>query len=86
MDDILQQAQKLENDYIRGWKEKGGKVLGYICVATPVELIEAGGILPYRIRALGSRFGLWAQAKPSWQMPIFPGSIVLFVVPALIWA
>ena len=54
MDDILQQAQKLENDYIRGWKEKGGKVLGYICVATPVELIEAGGILPYRIRALGS--------------------------------
>ena len=42
------------NDYVREWKEKGGKVLGYTCVGTPVEIIEAAGILPYRIAALGN--------------------------------
>ncbi len=41
------------NDYVKAWKDGGGKVLGYACVATPVELIEAAGLLPYRIKALG---------------------------------
>lgn len=40
-------------DYVREWKEKGGRVLGYACVANPVEIIEAAGILPYRIKAFG---------------------------------
>jgi benzoyl-CoA reductase/2-hydroxyglutaryl-CoA dehydratase subunit BcrC/BadD/HgdB len=33
--------------------QKGPTGLGYACVATPVELIEAAGILPYRIKAFG---------------------------------
>ncbi len=47
------QSTDLYTDYVRDWKEKGGKVIGYACVATPVELIEAAGILPYRIKAFG---------------------------------
>jgi bzd-type benzoyl-CoA reductase N subunit len=47
------QSTDLYTEYVRDWKEKGGKVLGYACVATPVEMIEAAGILPYRIKAFG---------------------------------
>ena len=51
---VLGMETEIYNDYVRDWKDKGGKVLGYSCVATPVELIEAAGILPYRIKALGN--------------------------------
>ena len=53
MEKILSHAGKIENDYVKEWKKKGGKVFGYTCVATPVEVLEAGGILPYRIRGGG---------------------------------
>jgi len=54
MDEILKQSQLIENDYVKQWKNSAKPVVGYICVATPIEIIEAGGILPYRVRALGS--------------------------------
>ena len=47
------QSTDLLTEYVRDWKDRGGKVLGYACVATPVEIIEAAGILPYRIKAFG---------------------------------
>jgi benzoyl-CoA reductase subunit C len=50
----LGRETEIYNDYVKDWKSKGGRVLGYSCVATPVELIEAGGLLPYRIKALGN--------------------------------
>ncbi|NPV58029.1 MAG: 2-hydroxyacyl-CoA dehydratase [Actinobacteria bacterium] len=50
---LQSQSTDIYTEYVRDWKEKGGKVLGYACVATPVELIEAAGILPYRIKAFG---------------------------------
>ncbi len=50
----LERETEIYNDYVKEWKNKGGKVLGYSCVATPVELIEAAGLLPYRIKALGN--------------------------------
>jgi benzoyl-CoA reductase/2-hydroxyglutaryl-CoA dehydratase subunit BcrC/BadD/HgdB len=50
---ILEREKELYNDYVRKWKDEGGRVLGYACLATPVELIEAAGLLPYRIKALG---------------------------------
>jgi benzoyl-CoA reductase subunit C len=51
--ELQNQSEDIFNQYVRDWKEKGGKVLGYGCVATPVEIIEAAGILPYRVKALG---------------------------------
>lgn len=54
MDEIIKQSQAIENEHLKRWKSQGGKVVGYICLATPTEIIEAGGLFPYRIRALGS--------------------------------
>ncbi len=53
MKDLQTRSTDIFTEYVKDWKEKGGKVLGYACVATPTELIEAAGILPYRIKALG---------------------------------
>jgi benzoyl-CoA reductase subunit C len=54
MEEILKQSTAIENDAVRQWKRDAGKVVGYICVATPTELIEAAGVMPYRVRALGN--------------------------------
>jgi benzoyl-CoA reductase subunit C len=62
---ILVKEQELYNDYVREWKERDGRVLGYACLATPVELIEAAGLLPYRIKALGRSNTEMADAEMS---------------------
>ena len=54
MSKITELSSVIENEYVRKWKDEGGKVIGYACVATPVEVIEAAGILPYRLVALGN--------------------------------
>jgi benzoyl-CoA reductase subunit C len=41
------------NSAIKTWKEKGNKVIGFLCSFVPEEIIYAAGILPYRIRATG---------------------------------
>ena len=51
---ITEQASVIENEYVRGWKGEGRKVVGFACIATPVEVIEAAGLLPYRLTALGN--------------------------------
>ncbi len=65
MEDVLRQSAVLQNELVKGWKEKGGKVVGYTCTATPVEVLEAAGLLPYRIRALGSSETEMADARLS---------------------
>ena len=37
------------NRAVRDWKEKGGKVIGYLCTYVPEELIAAAGLLPLRM-------------------------------------
>ncbi len=37
------------NEPIKEWKEKGGKVVGWICTYVPEEIIYAAGLLPVRI-------------------------------------
>ncbi len=46
--------EEIHNRYVKEWQEKGGKVLGYACVTLPIEIVEAAGILPYRIKAMGN--------------------------------
>ncbi|MDI6874218.1 2-hydroxyacyl-CoA dehydratase subunit D [Candidatus Solincola sp.] len=53
MDELCRMARKLVPPRLREWKEGGGQVVGYTCVATPREIFDAAGILPYRLRALG---------------------------------
>ncbi|MDP8257472.1 MAG: 2-hydroxyacyl-CoA dehydratase family protein [Candidatus Alcyoniella australis] len=65
MQQLMEQAGMLRNDYLAAWQEDGGKVVGYACVATPTEIIEAAGLLPYRIRALGNNRTELADAHLS---------------------
>jgi len=54
MEEVARLSETIENDSVKEWKAGGGKVVGYACVCTPVEILDAAGILPYRIRALGN--------------------------------
>ncbi len=54
LEELVIPARAIGNPYIERWKEKGGKVIGYFCTYVPVEVIHAGGMLPYRMRATGS--------------------------------
>lgn len=54
MKEAMDLAQEVENEAVKEWKSGGGRVLGYACITTPPEVIDAAGILPYRIRALGN--------------------------------
>lgn len=51
---LMASATELVPSRLREWKEGGGRVVGYTCVATPREIFDAAGILPYRVRALGN--------------------------------
>jgi len=53
MDYINDINQTFENKHVRAFREAGGKVVGFTCVFTPVELLDAAGVMPYRIKALG---------------------------------
>ncbi len=45
--------RSFENQHVRAFRAAGGKVVGYTCVFTPVELLEAAGVMAYRLRAMG---------------------------------
>lgn len=45
-------ASVLENDYVKKAKAEGVPVVGYACLATPREIFDAAGILPYRLRGM----------------------------------
>jgi benzoyl-CoA reductase/2-hydroxyglutaryl-CoA dehydratase subunit BcrC/BadD/HgdB len=42
------------NQHIQDWKSSGRGVIGYFCSYVPVELIQAAGLLPVRLRGAGS--------------------------------
>jgi bzd-type benzoyl-CoA reductase N subunit len=52
---LSEAAETIVNPAIQSWKDKGGKVVGYFCSAFPDELVTAAGLLPFRIRATGSK-------------------------------
>jgi bcr-type benzoyl-CoA reductase subunit C len=47
-------ANTLENQYIQKWKKSGGKVVGYSCTFIPEEIIHAAGLMPFRLRGIGT--------------------------------
>jgi benzoyl-CoA reductase/2-hydroxyglutaryl-CoA dehydratase subunit BcrC/BadD/HgdB len=44
-----------ENETVKQWKQRGGKVVGYICPNVPEEIIMVAGALPYRMRSRESK-------------------------------
>lgn len=47
-------ATSLDNEFLIKWKNEGLKVMGYTCTFIPEEIIHAAGLLPYRIRGIGT--------------------------------
>ncbi|HUU63921.1 MAG TPA: 2-hydroxyacyl-CoA dehydratase family protein [Dehalococcoidia bacterium] len=56
---VLQQFQEatetIVNPELKKWIEQGGKVVGHFCSYGPEEIITAAGMVPFRMRATGSR-------------------------------
>jgi len=52
MNELFSLARTIRNPHLDDWMKGGGKVLGFSCVSTPREIMDAAGVLPYRIRAL----------------------------------
>lgn len=53
MEEFTKVTESIANDYVHDWKNRGGKVVGYICCLIPKELFVAAGILPFRVRGTG---------------------------------
>lgn len=51
---LKEAAANLENSFIRQWKKDGKQVVGYTCTFIPEEIIHAAGLLPYRVRGIGT--------------------------------
>ncbi|HOD72865.1 MAG TPA: 2-hydroxyacyl-CoA dehydratase family protein [Deltaproteobacteria bacterium] len=47
-------AQDLQNIFVRERKQAGGRVVGYSCTFIPEEIIHAAGLLPFRLRGIGT--------------------------------
>lgn len=54
IDHMREAANILENRSVRKWKETGGRVVGYSCTFIPEEIIHAAGLLPFRLRGIGT--------------------------------
>ncbi|MDP8225004.1 MAG: 2-hydroxyacyl-CoA dehydratase family protein [Candidatus Lernaella stagnicola] len=65
MQELFERVRGLDLDRAAQWKAAGGKVVGYTCVFTPVEIIEAAGLLPFRIRGAGNAETEMADARLS---------------------
>lgn len=51
------------NDALKAYKEEGGRIVGTLYNQVPEELLTAAGLLPFRIRAVGSKGTEAADAR-----------------------
>lgn len=55
---ILEELKKIAetpyNEHLKKHKESGGRIIGIFCSYVPEEIIMAAGMLPFRMRAVGS--------------------------------
>lgn len=65
MEQVVQQAGQLRPDALNRFLQRGGRAVGFSCAATPVEIMDAAGILPYRLRALGRQERNLADSRMS---------------------
>ena len=56
--DMLKEFQEigktLSNRFVRQWKDDGKQVVGFTCSYVPEEVIYAAGLLPFRMRGIGT--------------------------------
>ena len=51
-------VNSISNPYVEKWKKKGKAIIGYPCTFVPDEIIHAAGILPFRLRGVGTPIGV----------------------------
>jgi bcr-type benzoyl-CoA reductase subunit C len=54
IDKLKSVATSLHNEFVQKWKKDGGKVVGYSCTFIPEEILHAAGLLPFRLRGVGT--------------------------------
>ena len=54
IDKLKSVATSLDNEFVQKWKKDGGKVVGYSCTFIPEEILHAAGLLPFRLRGIGT--------------------------------
>jgi bcr-type benzoyl-CoA reductase subunit C len=54
MEKLKKVAATLDNEFVEKWKEDHGKVIGYSCTFIPEEILHAAGLLPFRLRGVGT--------------------------------
>ncbi len=54
MEKLRKTALNLHNEFVQKWKKQGGKVVGYACTFIPEEILHAAGLLPFRLRGVGT--------------------------------
>jgi benzoyl-CoA reductase subunit C len=52
--DLKEIVRSIDNNYVKKWKEGGKAVIGYPCTFIPCEIIHAAGMLPFRLRGVGT--------------------------------
>ena len=65
LEEFARATATLANPAIQEWKRQGGKVVGYFCSYFPEEIVTAAGLLPFRMRATGSKATDLADAYMS---------------------
>ncbi len=65
MRELEELVNVIENSYVKKAREKGQKIIGYSCLATPREIFDAAGLFPYRIKALANQETEMADAYLS---------------------
>ncbi len=65
LEELTELARSPYNRAIKAWKGKGGKVVGFTCAYIPEEILQAGGILPYRLSPTGCTETTEADAHMS---------------------
>ena len=54
LEKFQESATVLNNTSIQEWKAKGGRIVAYTCTFLPPEIIHAAGLLPFRLRGVGT--------------------------------
>jgi len=55
LDQLISVSLSISNPFVDKWKKKGARVLAYNCTYMPEEIIQAAGLLPFRIKGTGCK-------------------------------
>jgi benzoyl-CoA reductase subunit C len=62
---IAELNSSIGGGHVDAFREQGGTVMGYACLLTPIEIIDAAGMFPFRVKAMGNARTDLADARLS---------------------